>query len=151
MPGYRSHLIGGVVAATPLSIIFGLQASSFAIFFVWFGLALAGSLFPDIDTKSKGQKWFYRSMFVILIALLYFRKFDLFSAFALVSVIPLVVNHRSTFHRFWFVLFVPFCIAGVFAFHMPSYSKDAIVAGIFFAAGAISHLFLDFGPKRMFR
>ena len=151
MPGYKTHLIGGAVVAVPMICMLLSYAQSVTVVATWFVFALAGSLFPDVDTKSKGQKWFYRLVLVLLLALLFQNKFRLFVTLALFAAIPLVVNHRGLFHRLWFVVLLPLAVTIIFSWYLPHYSHDATIAMIFFIAGTISHLILDFGLGRTFR
>lgn len=63
-----------------------------------FGTALFMALFPDLDTNSIPQRWFFRAMFVLL-AILYFRReFELFSLFAFVTLLPVMHKHRGWTH-----------------------------------------------------
>jgi len=151
MPGYRTHLIGGAVVAVPMICMLLSYAQSATVVITWFVFALAGSLFPDVDTKSKGQKWFYRIVLILLLALLFQNKFRLFVILALFSAIPLIVNHRGLFHRLWFVVLLPLAITVAFSLYLPHYLQDATFAMIFFIAGTISHLILDFGLGKAFR
>jgi len=151
MPGYKAHLAAGAVTAAPLVYILQSQASSPGVLVLWAGFALAGSLFPDIDTKSKGQKWFYRFWLVALLIFLLLKWYALFVACTLLASAPLVVNHRGLFHKSWFLIFAPCCAAVAFIWYMPAAWKDVFWATLFFVAGTLSHLLLDFGPKRMFR
>lgn len=150
MPGYRGHIVGGAVVYAPMLIIFHSYATPMIAVW-WFALAIAGALFPDIDTKSKGQKWFYRIMFLVLIGLLLFKRFALFATFSLMATLPLIVNHRTLFHRLWFVVMVPLVAAATLDWYEVTPFNDAFVASLFFIAGAVAHLVLDFGLKRTFR
>jgi len=72
MPGYKGHLVGGTVAYGLL--FFGLvgvvvKQPSMLTAGEWLLFALAGSLFPDIDIKSKGQKYFYYVIFLFFTSL----------------------------------------------------------------------------------
>src|SRR5438309_2217826 len=72
MPGYKGHLVGGTVAFGLLFFaLVGVvvRQPSMLIAGEWLLFALAGSLFPDIDIKSKGQKYFYFDYFVRFSAL----------------------------------------------------------------------------------
>jgi len=151
MPGYKAHLAGGLAVSVPMLYLLRHQAGSPGVAALWIGFALAGSLFPDIDTTSKGQKWFFRFWLVILLLLLFFKKYALFIASALLATAPLIVNHRGLFHKSWFLILIPCFTATVFAWNMPEQSKNIFFITLFFVAGTLSHLFLDFGPKRMFR
>ena len=151
MPGYRAHLLVGAAVAAPLAYVCQSQASSPTVIALWVGFALAGSLFPDIDTKSKGQKWFYRFWLAALLLLLLLKQYLLFVACALLASAPLVVNHRGLFHKSWFLILAPCLVAAAFVWYMPGSWKAVFFATLFFVAGTLSHLLLDFGPKKMFR
>jgi len=151
MPGYKAHLAGGLVVAVPMLYLLRHQAGSPGMMGVWLGFALAGALFPDIDTTSKGQKWFFRFWLLVLLLLLLFKQYALFIASALLATAPLIVNHRGIFHKSWFLIVVPCCVAAIFAWYMPEQWKNIFFITLFFVVGTLSHLFLDFGPKRMFR
>jgi len=148
MPGYRAHLVGGVVAyGITLSLLVSYCSSVF-LAAEWLLFALAGSLFPDVDTKSKGQKLLYQILFIILIVLALQRKFFPAAVISILAIIPLVVRHRGLFHRFWFVVCLPLLAAAAIGFYAPQYARIVIFDAIFFIAGAISHLFLDFVVRR---
>ncbi|MCK5633109.1 metal-dependent hydrolase [bacterium] len=150
MPGYRGHLVGGAVAGAALFYFLRFYATP-VLTIVWFFSVFAGSLFPDIDTKSKGQKWFYRLMIPALILLLIFKKFTLFVFFSFIVLAPLVVNHRGLFHRLWFILLIPITFVGLAFYYFPIYFNDVFYAALFFSVGAISHLILDYGFIRTFK
>jgi hypothetical protein len=59
MANYKGHLIGGAVAYSIFLFVGRLHNMSFYTVLEWLLFSLAGALFPDIDTKSKGQKLFY--------------------------------------------------------------------------------------------
>ena len=151
MPGYKVHLTGGAVAFTVVLVATGGYTSSFVTWAEWLVFALAGSLFPDIDTKSKGQKLFYNIIFVLLLFFLVLRNYGALVILALAACIPLLVNHRGIFHRAWFVVAVPFAAAFMLGLYVPDHMRIALFDALFFSAGALSHLWLDLGLRRMFR
>ena len=153
MPDYKGHLIGAF-AFLGLSLLV-LSAAGYylkpalviqAAFFV-----CLGALFPDIDTKSKGQKFFYAVLFVTMIGLLICKKYYIGLSLALFGFLPLFSNHRGLFHTFWFaaVVFIT-AIIGC-ALYCPVYTNIGIRNGLFFLIGVISHLMLDFGMRRCFK
>ncbi len=145
MPGYKTHLVGGLVSF----VVTFAAAYSFQKFTVdfptalgWFFITLFGALFPDIDVKSKGQGFIYP---ILLFVLLLFLKSGNMIAFTLVSIaslIPLVANHRGLFHNY---IFIVGCAAvGAFCFNHYYHISLLHYASIaFFCIGAGSHLFLD--------
>jgi membrane-bound metal-dependent hydrolase YbcI (DUF457 family) len=70
---------------------------------------------------------------------------------SLLSLTPLLVNHRGIFHRLWFVICVPVGGALLLGIAMPAYAEMALWDSFFFVLGAVSHLWLDLGVRRMLR
>ena len=69
MPGYRAHLVGGMAAYGITLYLLRSYCGSVFVGAEWMLFALAGALFPDIDTKSMGQKFLYQILLIILIIL----------------------------------------------------------------------------------
>lgn len=144
MPGYKGHIVGGLLI---FFVLYGAMRSYIEPdAAVWLFVAtMVGALFPDIDTKSKGQKWFYRIFFLVLIALLVLQQFIFFAVLTLLIGLPLVVDHRGLFHRLWFII----TLAGVGVALLDWYQimpiRDALLPAFFFIAGAASHVVLDIG------
>ena len=65
MSNYRGHLIGACIVYSVIIFVLSFHTKSFITLTEWLLCTLLGSLFPDIDTKSKGQKLFYRFTFLI--------------------------------------------------------------------------------------
>ena len=57
------------------------------------------SLFPDLDTASIPQRWFYRIMLVILTLCYFFDRQDIFSILAFLSIFPMLHKHRGWTHN----------------------------------------------------
>lgn len=152
MPNYKCHLVGGLCAY--LIVFFGLIGAhvvSFATAFEWLLFALAGALFPDIDIKSKGQKLFYWIVLLLMIVLLARGHTQPLIIIAVLSMLPLVVRHRGIFHRLWFIIFIPVITAVILCHYFPYCHTTILYDCLFFIAGAISHLWLDLGLRRMLR
>lgn len=150
MPGYKGHIAGGLVM---FGVLFAATRSIVAAGSGWLlcAITLAGALFPDVDTKSKGQKWFYRILFCALIGLLFLKQFVAFAVLALLIGLPLIVDHRGLFHRLWFIaLLVIAALAALDWYHIIP-AHNAVLPALFFIAGAASHLMLDIGGVRFFR
>src|SRR5580704_7375184 len=104
MPGYRAHLVVGFLTYLPVAYWLTPYQSSPFIMMLGLLFCLMGSLFPDIDIKSKGQKLFYTLIFLLLLFLLYFKMYCVFIIVALLGGIPLLVGHRTIFHHIWFLI-----------------------------------------------
>ena len=143
MPGFRGHLIGGTV--TYLLILQYLKSIPMqpSVIVSGFVFCLVGSLFPDIDIKSKGQKLFYSLALVILCCFLYYERTDLFIGLSLLATIPLLVKHRGLFHQLWFLIFISISTGLVIGSFHANFSAWAMKNALFFLAGAVSHIVLD--------
>ena len=119
---FKGHFVGGVVVSAMISttssvmITEPLMIASPAILFVF---CLFMSLFPDLDTASIPQRWFYRLMFVLLPFLLYKGEQDLFNIAAIISISPLLHKHRGWTH--WKI--TPWVI-GVFTLYLYDISSN---------------------------
>ncbi len=56
------------------------------------------ALFPDLDTTSVPQRWFFRGMFVLLAVLFLQQEIELFSICAFASLLPVMHKHRGWTH-----------------------------------------------------
>ncbi len=151
MPGYKGHITGGAIAYSILLIPLVSYCTSVTTAAGWLLCAIAGALFPDVDIKSKGQKYFYRLLLIIFIVLILEKKFDLLAIMSLLSLVPMLVKHRGLFHRLWFVIMLPLTLWFCMSLYFPHVTHELLLYIIFFIAGAISHLYLDLGLRRMLR
>jgi len=143
MPGYRGHLVGGVV--TYLGILQCIQhlKPTIPVILSGFVFCMIGSLFPDIDIKSKGQKLFYSMLFIIFCCLLYIERTDLFISLSFLAIVPLLVKHRGIFHQLWFLTGISIATGLLVGSFHADFSVWAMKNSLFFLAGAVSHIFLD--------
>jgi len=154
MPSYKGHLVGGLCVGAIL--LYLLRVTFYPVSLIkaieLLICCLAGSLFPDIDTKSRGQRYFYYSIFCILIFCALYKKYQACSCISIVSFLPLLVPHRGLCHRLWFVIVVPLTVWFLcYVYVSTAYARLYSLNILFFIAGAISHLWLDLGFRRMFR
>lgn len=152
MPNYKGHLVGGlVIFIITIFLIYTRYHISLFTGLEWGLCTLLGSLFPDIDTKSKGQKLFYRVLFIFLILLTFQQKLQTAVFMCLTGFIPLLVNHRGLCHNILFILAIPTLFSGYVYLFLPQYISLILGNLIFFTLGAISHLCLDKGPIKLFK
>ncbi len=147
MPSYRGHLIGGLIAG---SLAIGALTSACMIqptFYgctEWLFICLLGSLFPDIDIKSKGQKVFYWLLFGIYLYLFNNGQYQEMCMLSFLALSPMLVRHRGLFHQWWFVIGFPSALCLMACHHYTSYQTMLYINTFFFIVGALSHLVLDF-------
>jgi len=145
MPGYKTHLVGGLVSfVVTFAIAYSFKqfAVSFPTALGWFFMCLFGALFPDIDVKSKGQGFIYPILLFILLLFLRAGNMVAFTLLSIASLIPLVANHRGLFHNYLFI--VGCAVIGALCIGQFFFSSTLYLASVgFFCVGAGSHLFLD--------
>jgi len=151
MPGYKGHLIGGVATYAVGLYLLNSMSPSYATMGEWLLCVLAGALFPDIDIKSKGQKLFYRFLLILFAFLLVSQRYQLLIFISIIAIVPMIVRHRGLFHKLWFVVGFPLLLALCLGAYFPIYRTVLLYDVLFFIAGAVSHLWLDVGLKRMLR
>ncbi len=144
MPGYRGHIVGALAGwALALVVILSLRRVTGLQALEWAAAAIVGGLFPDLDTKSMGQKWMYRILFVAGILLLFHQYYQSMSAMLLVAIVPLLVRHRGLLHSLLFLSCLAVGSYFLLSSQFPVYRDMILLDALFFWLGAVSHLWLD--------
>ena len=154
MASYKGHVAGGFVAAAAYTAAVSLlpvdRLADYAHLLTgWqvltgvFIIAMLFGLFPDVDTKSKGQGIFYWAAFLLLALLIWAQEFQVAAYFGLVCTLPLLSKHRGWTHSIMAAFLVPAPIIV-----MPYIYSDKLlpVAVLFYGAavvGYLSHILLD--------
>lgn len=146
MPGYRAHLVGGAVVALAVHY-FAPLTTDHAFFAVCLCVCLLGSLFPDIDIKSKGQMVFYKLLALAIAVAIASQEWQTLSVLALLSTVPLMLKHRGATHHPWFITFLAFTIAFLLNSALKIDLQNTALLGFFFGLGAFSHIILDRGVR----
>lgn len=150
MPNYREHLYGGHISfAITLLLVVPHYNPTILTSAEWFFFTLAGALFPDIDIKSKGQRYFYWFLFVLLIILAITKKYVTLSIVSVLAMVPMLCKHRGLFHRTWFIVGTPCLLWYFITISYPALSQALFLDMLFFTMGALSHLYLDLGWRKM--
>lgn len=144
MPGYRAHLVGGMVLYGISIYLLRSFCGSVFVAAEWLIFALVGSLFPDLDTKSKGQGYLYQILLIAMIILAIQRKFLIMTFLSIAAFIPIIARHRGLFHSLAFIVAFSVTIALVVLFYSPEYKYVVMFDAIFFIIGAFSHLSMDY-------
>lgn len=144
MPGYKTHVLGGILLGLSLLILFralGIVAP-YQLPELFCAL-LCGSLFPDIDTRSMGRR--LATLIFLLLAVVAAALGYLWTLYAILGLLCFarIQPHRGITHRiFPLVLFCMGTLSAV-AVLCPGYLSRGAHVVLFFALGAISHLILD--------
>lgn len=149
MPGYKGHIAGATVFFGVTIYLLQSLNPSVATLSEWLLCTYAGALFPDIDVKSKGQKFFYWVIAAIMVILLLQKRFVLMIGVASLALLPMLVRHRGLFHRLGFLIFLVACVAIGLTVAWPEYTTIIFLDALFFLLGVVSHLWFDMGWRRM--
>lgn len=151
MPQYKTHVLGGLCSFAILRFVLHGYNPTFAASCEWLLFAILGSLFPDVDIKSKGQKIFYRFLMILFVYYAFVQKVYHLSVIGCLAIFPLLVRHRGIFHRIWFIVLLGVAMILWAYFTFSRYTFIVFWDAIFFTSGAISHIWLDVGIKRMIK
>jgi len=144
MPGYKGHLVGGFVAYICFMFVFIAVQPSLITAFEWLCFTLAGALFPDVDVKSRGQKYFYYFVFVLFVMLMCQGKHQAVSCLSLIMITPMLCRHRGTFHDARFLVIMPVVVWMFVSILFPSIMRPLFLNIIFFIVGSLSHVLFDY-------
>ncbi|SKA66543.1 metal-dependent hydrolase [Desulfobaculum bizertense] len=148
MPGYKEHLTGGAATAGG-SLLIACLALPVALKpnlpegLALFSICVLMSLFPDVDTDSKGQRWFYSILVVVDLALMWFGKYHWAAILGLVAMFPALDHHRGWTHTWWAMLLVPLPIILFPVFFLAMDWQPMVPYYVAAVLGYFSHLFLD--------
>lgn len=154
MANYKGHIAGGLGAGVAyvaaLNFLPGeLLEKTGGLLSDWqtlaglLVLAMLFSLWPDIDTNSKGQDIFFSAAFVLNVLLIANGYLEAAAYFGLICMLPILGKHRGWTHSRWAMFLVPAPIVLV-----PYLNKSSILATYMLyygaaVAGYFSHLLLD--------
>lgn len=155
MPGYKTHLLAGAILTAGLIYLLASFTKLAPIMpstsLEWLCCALFGSLFPDIDIKSKIQIKLTSLLILVLIGLIIFKKYKIALILTLISLFPVIAKHRTIFHSPVFILFLASLVAITTAVYQPVLLTRVILDLFFFISGAFLHIYLDMGLKRFIK
>lgn len=152
VPGYRGHLVGGVVAYGLLMGILYMMRPSCITMIGWCIATCAGALFPDVDTKSRGQRYFYTVVVFFLLMSLWRAmqvphevRLDIILGIVIIALLPLLSRHRGFTHNPKFIVGMVFALWIILPSLFPTHASMLSLYVLFFGAGALSHILLDRG------
>ena len=145
MAGGKTHIWGGFVFV----IIFIYTITNYFYqpalieVVIYFALACMFSVWPDIDIKSYGQKFFYIIFFITDLFFIINEEYKIASYFGLIIILPVLAKHRGWTHSIPAMILIP----SPLLFYPVVISGEIDVSGIYFYAAAVtgyfSHLVLD--------
>ena len=158
MARFAGHIIGGfaVVAVYTAAVSFAPVeqfAEAAKLLYDWqallavFIIGLLFAIFPDVDTNSKAQDFFYGIIFILDVLLIFAGSMQAAAYLGLVALLPIISHHRGWTHSPWAAFLLPLPILVVPYLYN---SSLLLVSAIFYGAalsGYLSHLLFD---KRFF-
>ena len=151
MAGGKGHLIGGFIFILVLlhTITHYFYRPSLLDLIMYIAIGLMFAVWPDVDIKSIGQKFFYTVFFLVDIYLVYNQEYKIAAYFGLIIILPILEKHRRWTHSIpaMFlvpapILLYPIYVSGSLDFSGGPYYACAVT-------GYFSHLVLD-GEVRLF-
>lgn len=117
---FKGHLSGGMVAGitlTGLAAHWGyIPGGDYRVWAAVCGVTVFFSLFPDLDTASLVQRWFFRWVFLVLVYLGWNEQYELATLLGILAVLPLLDHHRGWTHRKISPLLVPVLLGATYEY-----------------------------------
>jgi hypothetical protein len=159
---FKGHVTGGLatsfVLAVTSSLVLGPQHLNITSSEVIFTVCFFMSLFPDLDTNSIPQRWFYRILLFVMPIIYFTGQIDYFFIVSFLSILPLIHKHRGWTH--WKITPFIIGIATLYfydkekGFYFIKYGDLALNYFFFLLAvvlGHYTHLVLDSKTIKIFK
>ena len=110
---FPQHVSGGLIAGTAVAAAqyysqhYHVLDLPFVPYWLLLGCTFFFAIFPDLDTASVPQRWFYRCLLLTLLTCVYFEQFRIGLWLAILSYLPLLDHHRGWTHHKLAPLVVP--------------------------------------------
>lgn len=145
MPGHRVHLIGGGLAGLGVAALatrFEYEAEPLT-FAGLFAVTLLASIFPDLDTSSRGRIYYYLGLAAVDVLLIYYEEYRWAALLGLFAMFPAMGAHRGWTHSWWAAVLVPLplLILPVWLFEVEPVQVLPLYAAA--VTGYVSHLLMD--------
>ena len=145
MASGKGHIVGGFIFLLVLLHIIShyFYRPSLLDLVLYVAIGLMFAVWPDVDIKSLGQKFFYTVFFLVDLILIYLEEYKIAAYFGLIIILPILAKHRGWTHSRITAILLPTPLMLV-----PMYmSGGSLMEGLpyYFAAvtGYFSHLFFD--------
>lgn len=154
MANYKGHIIGGAVVNTLfVGVLYASQGvdtvntsflmSNWQFLAFLYVVAILFSLWPDVDTNSKGQNIFYSGAFLIDIVLIISGRIEAAAYLGLLGMTPILSKHRGWTHSKLAMILVPLPLVIVPYLYRPeSLMTMSLIYGSA-VVGYFSHLLFD--------
>jgi LexA-binding, inner membrane-associated putative hydrolase len=141
---YKGHLAGGsfafIIYLVVLIVFFAYKPSIEVL--TWFGLCILGSIWPDVDTNSMGQKLFYGFFIALDLVFLLTGRYKEAAVLGFFALLPVIAKHRGWTHSLSAAFLVPSPLL-VLPLIKPGLSLGGLEYYTPVVVGYLSHLVLD--------
>lgn len=143
MAGYKTHIAAALLFCGALYFFPFWYSLSWTGKAVCVAIAVFFGLWPDVDTKSKGQ-WLFLWLFLIVNAILIWREEYKRAAYlGLLVVLPLVARHRGWTHHWLTMLLLPSGLYLAALHYTQAHPYDLLPYLLAALLGYASHLVVD--------
>jgi hypothetical protein len=155
MPGYRAHIACAIGIYGVLILCAGAYIGGWQLLCGGLCAIVIGALFPDIDTKSKGQHylyWIYAAALASLLMVYWCNPkqlwIDLIICLAIATIAPMLGRHRGITHAPPFIVLLGAAFWIMASGFCPAHTQQFLFLSFCFVLGALSHVWLD--KRRIF-
>ncbi len=146
MPGYKTHIAGAATvtaAAVAGTSWLGIYRPGFESMICLGLFSILGGLFPDVDTDSKGRRFFYGAALVVDGVLIFREQYRYAAVLGFCALLPAIGSHRGWTHSWWAALLIPasVLVAPMFLLGLPW--QPFVPYYLATVLGYFSHLILD--------
>ncbi|MCP3921552.1 MAG: hypothetical protein GY714_03105 [Desulfobacterales bacterium] len=116
---FKGHLAGGLLTGAGISFIaINFDSQVVRTVFTITPIALIFSMFPDLDTSSIPQRWFYRFIILYMFSLALNNEFKFATLIGILVLAPVIDQHRGWTHSFHAAFIVPLALIIVYQFFL---------------------------------
>lgn len=145
MSSGKGHLLFGLICIFGsiflISNYFFKPSIQDIVFYIVIGLLFA--LWPDVDTKSIGQKVFYTLFLNMDVYLIYNQEFRTAAYFGLIIILPVLAKHRGWTHSRLAMVIVPLPILFYPIYQTGTLDLSNLPLYAIAVTGYFSHLLID--------
>ncbi len=154
MANFKGHIVGGLIAGGAVTAVSyavrlgempdgGVLLSDWQLLVGAFVLATLFGLWPDVDTNSKAQDFFFGLAFITDILLVINEQYIPAALLGLLAMTPIVGTHRGWTHTKLAAIFVPLPILIIPYLAADRVGETALLLYASSVAGYFSHLLFD--------
>lgn len=154
MANYKGHIVGGMAAGTVTASVYyavaggglpdsAVLAEDWQLLIGLLVISVLFALWPDVDTNSKAQNFFFGLAFITDALLIINGFFAAAAILGLLAMTPIVGKHRGWTHSKWAMLLVPSPIILIPYLNSEQIGETGLLIYGAAVAGYFSHLLFD--------